>query len=179
MPVILRNSPFYDHPTTAEFSGRSVAVKRDQIIVWVSLSEMGSPEFDSRTPKVPAILDTACNHSFVIRERQLIDWAGIHPEFRHRLGSTRLHGNLVPQLAGNVWLHQNQPGQRDEFSARPPFRLETNRGIAVVPETENAGHPRLPLLGLPALRWNHLLLSLDGDRSRITIRTRRRFWFFG
>ena len=179
MPVILRNSPFYDHPTTAEFSGRSVAVKRDQIIVWVSVSETGLRQLDPRTPRFPAILDTGCNHSFVIGERQLIEWAGIHRGLLRGLGPTRLHGQPVPQLAANVWLHPNQFGHRDEFSAQPPYLLETNPGIAVVPASEGEVHPRLPLLGLPVLRWNHLQVSLDGDRSLMTIRTPRRFWFFG
>ncbi len=179
MPAILRNLPFYDHPTTAQVGGRSIAVKRDQIIVWVSLSETGLRQFDPRTPRFPAILDTGCNHSFVIGERHLIDWAGIHPGFLRRLGPTRLHGKPVPQLAANVWLHPNQPGHRDEFSTQSPFLLETNPGIAVVPATESESHPRLPLLGLPAVRWNHLQVSLDGDRSLMTIRTPRRFRFFG
>lgn len=179
MPAILRNLPFYDHPTTAQVSGRSIAVKRDQIIVWVSVSETGLSQLDPRTPRFPAILDTGCNHSFVIGERHLMDWAGIPPTFLRQLGPTRLHGKPVPQLAANVWLYPNQPGHRDEFSAQPPFLLETNPGIAVVPASDGEVHPRLPLLGLPALRWNHLQVVLDCDRSLITTRTPRRFWFFG
>jgi hypothetical protein len=177
--AILRHLPFYDHPTTAQVSGCSIVVKRDQIIVWVSLSEMGSRQLDPRTRSFPAILDTGCNHSFVIGERHLMDWADIQPGFLRRLGPTRLHGKPVPQFAANVWLRPNQPGHRDEFSAQPPFLLETNPGIAVVPATDGEAHPRLPLLGLPTLRWNHLQVLLDGDRSLMTIRTPRRFWFFG
>ena len=179
MPAILRKLPFYDHPTTAQVGGRSVAVKRDQIVVWVSLSEIGLRQLDPLTPRFPTILDTGCNHSFVIRERHLLDWTGIPPGVLRRLASTRLHGKPVGQFAANVWLHPNRPGHRDEFSGQPPLLLETNQGIAVVHDTESDNHPRLPLLGLPALRWNHLHMSLDGDRSLITIRTPRRFWFFG
>ena len=176
MPGILRNLPFYDRPTNVQVRGRSIPVKRDQIIVWVSLSEIDLEQLDPNTPRFPAILDTGCNHSFAIRQQHLIEWAGIQPDYLPKLKSTRLHGSVVPQLSANIWLHRNLSGDRDEFSARPPFQLETEQGIAVVPEAEGRGEPRLPLLGLRAIRWNHLHVAIDGHRRLVNIRTRWRLW---
>ena len=76
MSAIVRNLPFYDHATAVEFRGRSIPVKHDQIIVWVSLSEMGQRQLDPNAPRLPAVLDTGCNHAFVIRQRHLVEWAG-------------------------------------------------------------------------------------------------------
>lgn len=174
MPSILRSLPFYDRPTSVQVRGRSIPVKRDQIIVWVSLAEIDLERLHADTPRFPAILDTGCNHTFAIRQQHLTDWAGIHPEYLPKLRSTRLYGNVVPQLSANIWLHRNLPGQRDELSTQPPFQLETEQGIAVVPEGRS--EPRLPLLGLRAIRWNHLHVAINGHRRVVNIRTRRRLW---
>jgi hypothetical protein len=39
--------------------------------------------------------------------------------------------------------------------------------------------PRLPLLGLRALEWSGLYLTIDGEHRRVGLRTRHRFWPFG
>ncbi len=179
MARIIRNLPFYDHATTVEVRGRPVEVKRDQMIVWVSLSEMGMRHLDRNAPRLPAVLDTGCNHALVIRQQHLVEWAGVRAEHLRRLRPTRVYGTSAPQLAANIWLHPNQPGRRDEFSAQRPFLLTTEQGIAVVPRAADQGNPRLPLLGLRAIRWNHLHLAIDGDRLRVHIRSRPRFWILG
>jgi hypothetical protein len=79
-------------------------------------------------------------------------------------------------LEADVWIRPNQPGERDRFLDRDPFHLELDWGIAVHP-TGMAQAPRLPLLGLRALRRAQLHLTIDGRRQRIRLRTTRRFWF--
>ena len=180
MPTVIRDLPFYDHSTSVQARGHSVQVKRDQIIVRVSLSEMGLQQLHPNAPPLPAILDVGCNHNFMIHERHLVEWAGLHPQYLRPLGKTRVSDRLVSQLAANIWLHPNQPGRRDEFSSHPPFLLEVPDGIAVVPSVSGqAIHPRLPLLGLRAFRPTGLQIAIDCHRSRVTIRTRRKFWIFG
>ncbi len=179
MSGIIRNLPFFDQPTTVQVRGQSVRVKRDQIIVWVSIAEKGVRTLHPNTPRFPAILDTGSNHNFAIRRSQLIEWAGIHPEYLRHLGLTRLHGKRIPQFAANVWLYPNRPGKRDEFPERPPFLLECQNGIAVIPDDDERGEPRLHVFGLRAVRWNNLHLAIDGRRQCVSIRTARRFWPFG
>jgi hypothetical protein len=176
--VIIRNLPFFDRTTTAQVRGRSISINRDLIVVWVSLSEIGLRACDPRTPRFPAVLDTGCNHSFVIREQHLVEWAGIASGYFPTLGGTRIYGSTVPQLAANVWLHRNRSGCRDEFTEQSPHLLESDVGIAVVPSTVGGDSPRLPLLGLRALRWNHLSMSVDGRRCRVNVRMHRRFLVF-
>ena len=72
MPVsaILRDLPYSDRPSTVEVYGRTFAVKRDQIILWISLSEKGLEQPDPRTPRFPAILDTGCNCNLLMTIRR-------------------------------------------------------------------------------------------------------------
>jgi hypothetical protein len=123
LAVLIRNLPFFDRATTAQVRGRSISIRQHVIVVWVSLSELGARTFDPRTPRFPAVIDTGCNHSFVIREPHLVQWAGIAPGFFHRMGGTRIYGGTAPQLAANVWLHRNRSGRRDELIGQAPYLL--------------------------------------------------------
>ena len=44
MPLILRNLPYFDEPTSVEVRGQSLSVKRDQIVLWISIAEKGLPK---------------------------------------------------------------------------------------------------------------------------------------
>jgi hypothetical protein len=177
VPTIIRNTPFFDGWTDLTVRGQVVRIKPYQIIVWVSISQIGRRELDPITPRFPAVLDTGFNHSFVIHRQQLAQWAGLQPQQFHVLGPITVYGEESPLLAGNVWLHPNEPGKRDAFSGQPPFCVQLDNGLAVASNRSNA--PRLPLLGLRALRWANLHSSIDGKNCHASIRTARRFWIFG
>ena len=53
MPIILRNLPFFDAKTIALVQGHPIAIKADQIIVWVGIAESEQLEFDRRRPFFP------------------------------------------------------------------------------------------------------------------------------
>lgn len=59
MPPIIRKTPFFDGWTELTARGQHVRIKPYQIIVWVSISEIGRRELDPNTPRFPAVLDTA------------------------------------------------------------------------------------------------------------------------
>ncbi|NUQ62238.1 MAG: hypothetical protein HUU20_07105 [Pirellulales bacterium] len=180
MTRIIQELPYFGQPTSAPVRGQSFPVKREQIIVWVSVADPGQGQLDPRTPRIPAILDTGCNHNFVINQQHLTDWAGIHPDYLPKLAGTRVAGEPVSQFAANVWLHPNVPGKRDEPTSGPPFQLELAPGIAVHPAAQGEPvHPRLPLLGLRAFQRAGLRIAIDCGRRRVNIRTRRRLWLFG
>lgn len=179
MPRIIRDAPYFDHPTSVDVRGTSFPVKRDQIVFWISIAEQGTHEFDARTPRLPVILDIGCNYNLLINERHLTAWAGIHPDYLRKLARVRVAGQPVPHMAANAWLHPNVPGSRDELASRPPFLLELLPGIAVYPVKEGQPlYPRLPLLGLRAFRRAGLHIAVDCRRGQVTIRTPRRLWFF-
>ena len=57
MPTIIRDLPYFDQPTRVQVRGRSFSVKRDQIVVWIGITEKGIQDLAPRTPCFPAILD--------------------------------------------------------------------------------------------------------------------------
>jgi hypothetical protein len=177
MPTILRHLPFFSAKTRVFVRGRPVPIKADQIIVWISITEGRDLEFDNGRPFFPAILDTGFTHNFSIREAHLIHWAGLDPRYLKQSGETRIHGDRLQLLEADVWIRRNQSGERDRFRDQVPFRLEIDSGIAIYP-TAMLSAPRLPLLGLRALRTAKLHLTIDGRRQRVGLRTARRSWFF-
>ncbi len=65
------------------------------------------------------------------------------------------------------------------FTDNFPRLLECQGGIVVIPDTADAGEPRLPILGLRAFRTNGLHISIDGRHQSVAIRAGRHFWPFG
>jgi hypothetical protein len=178
MPTILRDLPFSPKkPEEVEFDGRSISIKADQIMVWVGITEGEQTEFDPRPPWFPAILDPGFSHSFSVRHEHLIRWAGLDPRSLERGKEVRINKEVVPLHKADVWLHPNVPEKRDRTASGEPFRLALDTGIAVYPPTMSSA-PRLPLLGLRALRLARLHLTIDCDRCSVTLRTARRFSFF-
>jgi hypothetical protein len=178
MPTILRDLPFFiDKAPEAKFDGRHIPIKGDQIMVWVGITEGKQTEFDPRRPAFPAILDVGHSHNFSIRHEHLIRWAGLDPRWLRRRGDIRINREVIPLYRADVWLHPNVPGKRDRAASGEPFRLPLDTGIAVYPPTMSSA-PRLPLLGLRALRLARLHLTIDCDRCSVTLRTARGFRFF-
>jgi hypothetical protein len=134
-----------------------VEVKPFQAVVWVSVSSEEQLEWDERTPKIPAILDTGNNHNFSITETQLAKWAGIQriglPSRKHM----RERGKAIPLHSATLWLHAGDG----------PFHLVVDDGIAVY----EGDWPRLPTLGLRALTNNKLQTFIYSDTMRVVIRT--------
>jgi hypothetical protein len=177
MPVILRQLPFSDRPSTSVVGGALVAVRPFQIVVWVSLTDQQATELPANTPKFPAILDPGFSHNFAIPSRHLYAWTGIPAQTLPVLQRARINRTPVLMYAADVWVHPNRPGERDRFTPARPLRLNMAGGIAVYPP-DTPGEPRLPLLGLRALALNNLHLTIDGQNRRVTLRTARRLWPF-
>jgi hypothetical protein len=170
MTAILRRLTFSEQPGIILAGGTRARVKGDQIIISVSASALGTPVPNPSQPRFPAILDTGNTFTFSIRESQLREWAGLDVRSLRRIGSIRLRGRYLPVYAALLWLHRNQPCQRDLATHEPPFRLEFRSGIVVYPN-DFPDAPRLPLLGLRALRENRLHLRVDAERRLVSLRS--------
>src|SRR5216684_4331258 len=107
MKTILDRVPFFDAETTLHVNGELVAVRKYQIIVWVSLVPYRVEELPADTPKFPAVLDTGNSHNFVLSEGHLNRWAGL--EFGPLWFShTQFNEEPLPLLQARVWLHPNK-----------------------------------------------------------------------
>jgi hypothetical protein len=76
-----------------------------------------------------------------------------------------------------LWLYRNWPGTREVAPERLPFLFDFREGIAVYPQGRPWA-PRLPVLGLRALRRAGLQLHIDCRRGLVNLRTPWRFWPF-
>ena len=173
MPRLLDRMPFPGEPGEIAVRGERIRVRADQIIVWVSLSVRDAVEQNSAVVPFPAILDTGHNHSFSIQERHLIEWAGVRPEALATRGFIRDRTQRVVLRHGNIWMHANEAGSREDVADQPPFLLRARTGLAVYPTGD---FPRLPLLGLRVVGENGLILKADGSKREATLRTPIRWW---
>ncbi len=177
MPTIFDRVPISTRDELAFLRNERVTVKAYEVLIWVSLKTEAALSWEPGVPVFPAILDTAHTHNFSLQRQHLIRWAGLHPEQLDQIGHIRHSGQRVPIYAADVWIHRNQRGERDRLTGSAPFRLALSRGIAV--HADESRYPRLPVLGLRALITNRLDLAISGSHSFATLRTPRRFWFFG
>ena len=91
---------YFEETTYLAVGGGTVEVRRDQIVVWMSL----------RTLLFPAILDTGLSHNFTISERQLKEFAGV--DKLPVIGHTHVNRQLLPQANADAWLHGTRRGTR-------------------------------------------------------------------
>jgi hypothetical protein len=172
MTKILDRLPVFLQPRTVTFGQRSVRIRRDELLVWLGISLPGEQRAERVSPPFPALLDTANNSECYLHEHHLVHWAGIRPDLLAVLGSKRINQQKTPCRQAGVWIYPNQPGTTDVWKGRPPFHLEVPDGIAVAPLLpDKPVAPRLPLLGLPALRKNALDFWFDSAAAHCYLRT--------
>lgn len=169
---ILDRLPITRGQSSIRFGGRFLAVRPDQIVVWISLHLASVVEPEANAPVFPALLDTGNNFGLSIRERHASEWAGLDPRLLVHLGQLRIDNQTVHRREAAAWLYPNLPGRSDAAIGRRPFRLELGKGIAVYPSDADPPGPRLPLIGLPALLENGLDCWLDPDRRHVTVQSR-------
>jgi hypothetical protein len=154
---ILDRLPIYDEPAIIRVQGDVVQVWRNQIIVWLSIGDV------SRV--FPAILDTGHSHNLAIGRGQFDRWCGADLP---QIGTAKIGRVTIPQYRADVRLHRNARG-RHELKG-DTYSLRMDQGISIVPDDSGAA-PRLPLLGLRAIVNNELILTIDGKRRQLTLKT--------
>jgi hypothetical protein len=169
---ILDRLPIPKEPRSLRFGDRHITLRRDQILVWVSVHLAGVFKPEEDIPRFPALLDTGNNLGFSVQDRHLRDWAGINSGLLQPLREIEVNGQPVWLRRAAVWLHPNIPARLDAAGGRPPFRLEMTKGIAVHSPDADPPGPRLPLMGLPALLDNDFDFWLDPDRRYVTVQPR-------
>lgn len=170
MATLIRKLPFYEKHTPLRVGAQELVILPRQIIVWLSIESLEVASIRPEAPRFPAVLDNGYNEDFIIRQEQLLRWSDLSLHGLRAVDSQEVHGQKVPVFPANLWLHCNQPGHRDEFSARAPFQLPLDEGVAVCPAGMTSA-PRLPLLGVRALRRSRLQLHVDYDACHVSIRT--------
>jgi len=159
---ILDRLPLLPQPKTLSFGQRHVRFLRDEIVLWLSIGLAGERDPQRLSPPFPAMLDTGNNAAFYLHEHHLVQWAGIRPALLEALAVKQVNQRRVPCLKADVWVYPNTPGTWERAPGRRPFRLELREGIAVGPPVpDQTIFPRVPLLGVTALRENGLDFWFD------------------
>jgi hypothetical protein len=175
--TILRKLPICTEPKTLQLlGGAKVAIKRDQIVLWVSVTQPGLAQFPIGAPQIPAVLDTGFNSTFLIAEKQLQEWTGVAAKDLTWIDLLSADGQPIPLRDADIWIHPNRAYAQDTIPGRQPFRLELAEGIGVWPSAI-PGARRLPLLGMRALRGAGVQVHLDCRKGLVSMNTRRWFWF--
>jgi hypothetical protein len=174
---IIRKLPYDDRHTKLTLpGGDNVLVLPYQIVIWISITPTNVKAVSKSTPRLPAVIDTGFNHSLLIREEHLSNWAGLAIEQLSPLATQiTAYDRRVRLRAANVWLYSNRSGKRDELLNKPPTQLPLYQQVAVCPSDVES--PRLPLLGLRALTLAGLDLRVNGEQRSVTISKAKRLWF--
>ena len=152
---ILDRHPITDRPTIVDVQGELVDVRRNQILIWVSIGDVRR--------RFPALLDTGHSHNMSISTRHLERWSGAKLEM---VGDVNIGNDVVSQFAAEVHIHRSVKGM---LSAET-YPLEMPQGISVIEDGCPAA-PRLPLIGLRTLISNKLKLIVDGGQQTVTLKT--------
>jgi hypothetical protein len=172
MTRILDRLPPLARTEAVPFGQRFVTAYRDELLVWVSLGLRGEEKVEPLSPPFPALLDTGNNCAFYLHEHHLVHWADLRPALLAVLGRKYINQQEVPFREADVWIYPNQPGTHLRWLGKPPVRLEMDEGVAVaIQRPGQPVEPRLPLLGLPALRTNGLDLWFDSAAGYCYLRT--------
>ena len=176
MPRLIHRIPFSSKPSEVIVRGERVRIRKDQIVVWVSISRFRESSPSPLFPPFPALLDTGHNYTFSIQQRHLIEWTGFSLERLPLVGTVREQGRQVRLHGADLWIYVNLPGKTSLLADHPPHKIEAPHGIAVYPF--GIEFPRLPILGLRAIVDNKLVLHINGERREATLRTAHTWWPF-
>jgi len=158
--------PLLTRTEAVTFGQRHVSFHRDEILIWLSVGLPGEHDPRRISPAFPAVLDTGNGSACYLHEHHLIDWAGISPALLGVLRGKRVNQRDVPCLEADVWIHPNTPRTWKRSPRGQPYRLEIREGIAVGPPVpEQPIFPRVPLLGVAALRENGLAFWFDSKAA--------------
>ncbi len=167
--MVIERCPYFDRTTHIEvpdgLGTTQVDVHSYQLIVWITVVPIGVERCPSRSPRIPAIVDTGFNGNLLISEAQLVAWQ--HLDFKTYLRSrSRVNGEEIPHIEANLFLHPNKPGTRSTPHAKQsPELLELYGGVGVVAKGHLVAR-RLPLLGIAALTTNGYALHVTPAMSK-------------
>jgi hypothetical protein len=169
---ILDRLPLLTRTENITFGQRHVRFHRDEILVWLSIGLPGERDPQRISPPFPAMLDTGNGSAFYLHEHHLLQWAGVRPDSLTLLGTRQVNQRDVPSRDADVWVHPNTPGTWQRAPGKRPFRLDNKEGIAVGPPVpDQVMFPRVPLLGVAALRSNGLDFWFDSKAAQCHVWT--------
>lgn len=137
-----------------------------QPVVWVRLAPRVGPP-DPAAVTFPAVVDTGNNHSFLIPSSLFRAWVRLDPAELVTVHRVRAVDVELRCHALNVDLYRVRDGNPTD---RVAGRLQTDRGVVIVPESLEHLFPRLPVIGVRCLRASRAVFTVDGSRATYSLR---------
>ena len=166
MPNLLHRVPLMTTERTVRPGGVPVVLRGYQPVAWVRLVPWGGRPGPRAVP-FPAVLDTGHNHSFLIPSSLFEAWTGESPDGLITYRVVPANGVSVGCYGFNVEVFGMRAGEPTE---RVVGRLETDRGVAIIPPEHEGRFPRLPVIGVRALCASRVTLTVDGDGRTYTLK---------
>ena len=175
MPLFIDNLPFGSAVRNRELNmpddTRRIA-RRDTIILWASITGLESESLSPDRPAFPMLLDTGFNDSVLMSTTQALAWGprSLEREIFKNGSFLIIGGDRIDLYEAAIWLWPNIPGEIERDVSSEPLRLDLANGIALATPGSKAVR-EYPLLGLLAIRFAELQVSIDGVRERVSIST--------
>jgi hypothetical protein len=150
--------------------GDPIPLLKDRIVLWFSITAFMETGFPVNSFLFPGVFDSGFNNDFLIQKSQLISWTrqGTYEHCEPNKLFLGAAGEQIPLYDAMVWLYPNRPGTREVLTGGTPFCLNLPSGIGVTKPDSKYAKP-LPLLGLSAIRFNDMRVSIDGKHEYVTI----------
>jgi hypothetical protein len=158
-------------PLICPTTNRPIRAFHDQIIVWASLAPAEFTFLPAAFPIFPMLIDSGFNDSFLMQSRQAWSWMtpAVCVQLPQNGCQLPVRNAILPNRRAAVWIYPNRPGSRDTNSTGVPLRIELEDGATLAPPGPYAREK--PLLGMRAIRFNRLLIRIDGQLQRVWIDT--------
>lgn len=165
MPFVLSRVPLTAAERTTAPGGVPITLRPYQPVVWVRLITWKSDEPPTGVI-FPSVLDTGNNGTVLMPESVFRAVSGINHDDLIGHHTALVNGVLLRCYRFNLDLLHLRGGAPIE---RVDWRLQTDRGICVIPSELEHRFPRMPIIGVRCLTTNRLTFSLNGSRRTFSL----------
>jgi hypothetical protein len=166
MPFRLTRIPLVPAEQTLTPGGVRITLRLYQPVIWIRLVPwVGSAHPEAMT--FPAVLDTGNNHSFLMPATLFAGWTRLDPSALKTRHTVRANGVELSCHGLNIDVYRMRNGNP---TSRVAGRLQTDRGVVLVPERHEHLFPRLPVIGVRALCASRATFTVDGQRKAFSLR---------
>ena len=138
---ILDRLPIPEKRSSLRFGGRFATIRRDQILVWVSVHLSGVLEPEETHPQVPSLAGHRKQLRLLASGPTTARVGRDRPRWTGGTSDIEINAQVVGRRVATVWLYPNIPGRQEVANDRPPFRLEMKQRNRYLPAGRDSSRP--------------------------------------
>ena len=165
MPFVLRRVPLVAAERSVAAGGVPITLRPLQPVAWARLVPwgVGEPAADGA---FPAVIDTGNNGTVLIPESIFHAVTGLNPGALIGHHTTPVNGVPLRCYRFNLDLLRLRRGEPVDGTAA---RVQTDRGVGIIPTALESLFPRMPVIGVRCLAVNRLSFSLNGEKRTFSL----------